>query len=123
MLGHSADPRVVYVLLDRLKNCPYPEGRLAAAGCLSSFDRPDGLNLALAALRRRAPPNGDRHDEAIGEQAVACWACGTIGDAQALPDLRSLLQSSSDMQVRLAAAGAILKILTRGSGDQARSRM
>jgi HEAT repeat protein len=115
-LAHVKDDRVAPALRTRLESSPYLESRLAAARSLGAIGYPNGFELALASLEWSEPqpnlPDDPPESQLMRVRSMAAMALGEIGDRRALDALARRMQTPDDPRVQLAAATAVLMILS-----------
>lgn len=115
-LGRAGDPRVIDTLRYCLAKAPHIESRLAAARGLGYLGRSDGLDVALASIEWDHPNPKIADDEPVNQvmrvRTLAAFALGAIGDRRALGALERRMKDPTDARTQLAAASAILQILS-----------
>ncbi len=114
ILSLSADPNVLYILLERLENCEFLLGRLEAARGLGRFGSDAGLQLAMECLVFEPLPGdevGLAHAAHI--RASACEVCAELPTIEALLAVSERVAADDDPGVRTACAAAVLRILAR----------
>ena len=114
ILSMSADPNVLYILLERLENCEFLLGRLEAARGLGRFGSHAGLQLAMECLGFE-PLSWDKAGLAYAAhiRASACEACAELPTLDALLAVSERVAADDDPGVRTACAAAVLRILAR----------
>ena len=118
-LARSDLPNKGCLLHQRLQDAQHIEIRLAAARGLGWCGRSDGYDVAHRALRFRSwrPTAGNPEDVVENQmmriRSMAALALGAIGDDRAVPALRRLMDTTTDPRVTVAAAAALLEVLTR----------
>ncbi len=103
-LGVHPDPAVFAMLMGKLTD-DYDEVQLAAARALGMLGSDAGFGLA----------RGFTASEVPRQRGMAAAAMGSIGRADAQPDLARLLYNDEDPNVQLAAAAAILELDDAGA--------
>ena len=93
------------------------ETRLASARGLGELGSDEGRTVAMEGIGFDAPRPGLENDpeenQIMRVRQMAAVALGAIGDPAALPALAERLEDNSDPRVQVAAAKAILRIVTR----------
>ncbi|MCH8965524.1 MAG: hypothetical protein IIB58_11220 [Planctomycetes bacterium] len=114
ILSLSADPNVLYILLERLQSCESLRGRLAAARGVGRFGSDAGLQLALEYLGFE-PLSGDEAGltYAADIRTLACEACAELPTLKVLLAVSEKVVADDDAGVRTACAAAVLRILAR----------
>ena len=116
-LALTRDPRFDKTFRYKLEHGQYTETRLAAARGLGELGSGEGLEVALEGIDFDSPHRGLENDpqenQIMRMRQLAAVALGAIGDPAALPALVERLEDNSDPRVQVAAAKAILRIVTR----------
>jgi len=114
ILSLSADPNVLYILSDRLKNGESLRGRLEAARGLGRFGSDAGWPLAKECLGFE-PLLGDEAGLTYAAEirASACEACAEFPTLEVLLAVSERVAADDDPGVRTACAAAVLRILAR----------
>lgn len=118
-LARSDLPNKLRLLRRRLQDAQHIEIRLAAARGLGWCGHSDGYDVARQALGFRSwrPTAGNPEDVAKNQmmriRSMAALALGAIGDDRAVATLRRLMDTTTDPRVKVAAAAALLEVLTR----------
>ncbi len=117
VLGRVQGDQWLGALRARLAGAAYLETRLAAARGLGMHGRSDGYDLALRSLSFNSPradvPEDPPANQVMRVRSMAALALGEIGDRRALGPLYTLMADPDDPRVQIAAARAILMILSR----------
>ncbi len=112
----TGDPVYRDTFLYKLETAAHLETKLAAAKGLGRHGSDAGYRLAIRALRmRRTPlndPNDPPADQALRVKVLAAAALGEIGIEDALTTLDAMLDKEHDPRLQVAAACAMLQILT-----------
>lgn len=124
-LAATGDAKFTDTYRYKLETATHRETQLAAARGLGLLGHDDGYRLALATLSAPNPTVKDVNDPPAGQrlrlELLAAAALGAFGKEESLPELSRIIEKHSDPRVQLAAAKAILEILSRGtrpiSGD------
>jgi HEAT repeat protein len=116
-LGRTGVQKSAEVLRYRLtREEDHIESRLAAARGLGLLGHTDGLTLARRALSFDSPDSDPRagppEDQIMRVRTMAAMALGAMEARPALPDLKALMTDSTDPRVQVAAARAVIQILT-----------
>lgn len=124
-LAATGDAKFTDTYRYKLETATHRETQLAAARGLGLLGHDDGYRLALDTLSAPNPTVKDVNDPPAGQrlrlELLAAAALGAFGKEESLPELSRVIQTHSDPRVQLAAAKAILEILSRrtrtASGD------
>jgi HEAT repeat protein len=116
-LGRSREQKSAEVLRVRLnRQTDHIESRLSAARALGMLGYQDGLDLARRSLKYDTPdPDpraGSPEDQIMRVRTMAALALGAMQARAALPELKQMMTDSEDSRIQVAAARAILEILT-----------
>lgn len=116
-LSASRDPKFADTYRYKLNTATHLETRLAAARGLGLLGFDDGRELALQTLTAPKATVNDANDSPAGQrlrlELLAAAALGAIGEDETLNALARVIQKHPDPRVQLAAAKAVLEILSR----------
>jgi len=116
-LGRAGKPESAELLRARLnRRDDHIESRLAAARGLGLLGHDDGSDLARRSLKFDRPdPDpraGTAEDQIMRVRSMAALALGAMRARAALPELETLMTDSEDPRIQVAAARAIVQILS-----------
>lgn len=116
-LALTRDPTLEKTFRYKLENGAFLETRLAAARGLGELGSDQGLKVALEGIAFDDAQPGLEHDPKENQimriRQMAAAALGAIGDPAGLPALARRLEDNTDPRVQVAAAKAILRIVSR----------
>ena len=116
-LASTGDAGYAETFRYKLSQGTHIETRLAAARGLGLLGFGDGFDLALNALSRGLPPaqeSDESHaDRLLRVRLLAASALGALGHAAALPSLARTMKESRDPRIQVAAARAVLEIISK----------
>jgi len=106
----------------KLQTGVHLETRLAAARGLGLLGKGEGLQVALRATRFNRPRTSEPDDppeaQVLRTRQLAAAALGAIGDPAALSALERMMNDSDDPRLQVAAAKAILAIISAQAGQR-----
>ena len=116
-LGRGGEPKSAELLRYRLnQEDDHVESRLAAARGLGLLGHQDGMKLAQDALKFNSPNSDPRagtpEDQLMRVRSMAALALGAMRAHSTLRALETLMIDSQDPRVQIAAARAIIQILS-----------